>query len=93
MVKKCTEQSFHDWMPGPGYYAKVITGARGEENNNAKTSKIKLQSMTKSMSTSGMMNKSVVTRKDIEKEMETNLEYFIVLVHLAKTNVSHCQNY
>ena len=73
--EKGTEQSFHDWMPGPGYYAKVITGARGEENNNAKTSKIKLQSMTTSMSTSGMMNKSVVTRKDIEKEMETKHEY------------------
>eukprot|EP00943_MAST-04B_sp_MAST-4B-sp1_P003927 g3927.t1 len=76
-AEKGTEQSFHDWMPGPGYYAKVVTGAKNEMKQNSNGGKIILQKMGRSVSATatGMTNNIITTRQDVEKALQKKQEY------------------
>ena len=63
--EKGTEQSFHESMPGPGYYAKVVTGSREETNAAAEANIIPMQTTLKS---STLKNTHSNTKEDIERQ-------------------------
>ena len=67
IVTKGTEQSFHESMPGPGYYAKVVTGNREETNAAAVANGIPLQTTLKS---STLKDLHSITKEDIERQVE-----------------------
>ena len=64
---KGTERSFHESMPGPGYYAKVVTGNREETNAAAAANSIPLQTTLKS---STLKDLHSITKEDIERQVE-----------------------